>query len=282
MIPKPNSAEAQAVVHDADERYLDKDEGTSHQSAIQLKKFKRKVMAQFPEIGEFEDNWPLFVILYANRRLEKQKQQRIERKKRRGRMSYNSNWRMVKKSRAAVAIQRRVYIGKPLPRRTFSRTVNPVPASSTNNSNDGVISRRVEDNATVTESSPETILISSQSQLAPRFHDVQTTTREESQDSSGMAVANHCPSQIPANSHVGSDNARIIAVCQNMQLLINALTMLGITNDKHLLILNKLATRRAGVAEFFGSLPNNKLPYLYKMTILNNLKNEQPNAVRST
>ncbi|KAG5353639.1 hypothetical protein C0989_004320 [Termitomyces sp. Mn162] len=264
--------ELRAATRDADKRYLDQSESTLDQSPAQWEKFKLEIVAKFPEIENFENNWPLFVILSNHRRLERQWARNT---KTRGRSGYKSG-------------HRQMYVGKSLPRRIANFTL----ASSTDSDDATCID--LDNDDTTEESYPEVVMtlskpkpISNQtvgtghaavtpsqivgiSQLTQRY--VQTTDNEGSvQVSNSGAVASHLTSHRSTLSYNCDDNAQIATVCQNKKYLIDALALLGIENDKHLLILNKLAEWGAGLAEFFDSLPDDKLPHLYKVAVLSRI-----------
>ncbi|KAG6888023.1 hypothetical protein C0995_011065 [Termitomyces sp. Mi166 len=251
MIPKPDGEPLstypmrklrglQAAIADADERYLDKSEKTLDQSPAQWEKFELEIVAQFPEIGGFEDSWPLFVILSADRRNQKQKAAR----KARGIPAYDAG-------------HRRMYVGKPLLRRTVNHAVDSTPASRSTDSGVAISGYLNDGNATAERSSEVTMIsyrpssivnqsIDTRHTLVPRFQGagsdqltprrVQVTNSEERAEEfrglDGGTVVSH--STRPAISYAGSDNARIMAVCQNKKPVIDALALLNQVKSEQL------------------------------------------------
>ncbi|KAH0583328.1 hypothetical protein J132_10735 [Termitomyces sp. J132] len=253
-----------AATRDADKRYLDQSESTVNQSPVQWEKFKREIVARFPEIEDFENYWPLFVMVSNHRRLERKSARNI---KTRGTSGYKTGHRQIIKIRGSIQRKfghRQMYVGSALPKRIAKSTL----ASS--NHSDGAICIDPDEDDIIEESYPHVKPIPSSDQTAGTGHAAVTPSetvrsRQQTIDSDGSVQVSNT---YPCNC---DDTTSVAIVCENKKSLIDALALLGIKNDKHLLILNKLAEWGAGLAEFFDSLPADKLPVLYKVFVLSRI-----------
>ncbi|KAG6861371.1 hypothetical protein C0995_000777, partial [Termitomyces sp. Mi166 len=256
------------AVDSASKRYFDYGKLPSMKISAKWEKVSYQVATMFPELEEFEDHWPVYVFL---------RRQRENVKRMAKRMKFET-------TRPCNGQSPSDFVGKPLPRRMQFR-VGKMGATTASRPSAAYHKKSVATHIQSVRPSFEPSIAQSGSSRRPtRVSQLhidrdseqmpamgQRPTRTWLVNGSGeLAIDAGCVACLFCNyiPNIPAGAQAHIQVFSRNKGISDALARLGITNDKHLSILNLLATWNAGPKEFLESMAEGILSPLYKFSLL--------------